>query len=322
MKFAFPVLLATTLLTPFAVFADPRVDAVLDQHVLPRFHALTDATAALANAEDCDVVAEWDAATEAWIAVSHLRFGPTEVDNRAFSLAFWPDPRGSTPSALTTLLSDDAPAIADVSIAGRGFYALEYLLFDDAFSDVDGRCDLIAGLAKDANATAQAIEADWIDHYADLLRTTGNDTYRDDTEALQQLYGAITGGLDFAVTKRLGVPMGTFERPRPRLAEMRRSGRSLDNVAVVLESLEEMTLLLAGGDSDGVIADQFAAARLALDNVGEIEGGADFSIVADTSGRFKVEVLQNRISEIRTYLSEELGPQIGVIEGFNADDGD
>ncbi|MCF2903660.1 imelysin family protein [Octadecabacter sp. CECT 8868] len=322
MKIAYPVLLATTLLTPLAVAADPRVEAVLDQHILPRYHALTDATAALANADGCDVVAEWEAATEAWIAVSHLRFGPSEVDNRAFSLAFWPDPRGSTPTALMTLLSDDAPAIADASVAGRGFYALEYLLFDDAFSDVDGRCDLIAGLAQDAHATAYAIEADWVDHYADLLRTTGNDTYRNDTEALQQLYGAITGGLDFAVTKRLGVPMGTFERPRPRLAEMRRSGRSLDNVAVVLESLEEMAHLLSGGDPDDAIALKFYAALTAWDSVAELEGGADFSIVADPLGRFKVEVLQNRISEIRTYLSEDLGPKIGVIEGFNADDGD
>ena len=99
MRFVLPFLLA-----PALAVADQRIDVAIDDHILPGYAALSEATEALANAQSCDVEAEWRAATEAWVAVSHLRFGPAEADNRAFSLAFWPDPRGATPRGLLQLL--------------------------------------------------------------------------------------------------------------------------------------------------------------------------------------------------------------------------
>ncbi len=39
----------------------------------------------------------YHAAFDAWIKTSHLRFGPSEVNDRAFALAFWPDSRGQYP---------------------------------------------------------------------------------------------------------------------------------------------------------------------------------------------------------------------------------
>ncbi|HBR37591.1 MAG TPA: peptidase M75, partial [Sulfitobacter pontiacus] len=52
-------------------------------------------------------------AFDAWIAVSHLRFGPSETDNRAFALAFWPDSRGATPKTLAGLITDADPVGRD-----------------------------------------------------------------------------------------------------------------------------------------------------------------------------------------------------------------
>lgn len=317
MKFALALILA-----PVVVAADARVDAALDDHILPRFAALTDATAALAAADTCNVADEWNAAAAAWIAVSHLQFGPTEADNRAFALAFWPDPRSATPKALVNLLGDNAPDITNASIAGRGFYAMEFLLFDPAFAGVRGRCDLIASLAVDADTTARAIEADWRNRYAALMRDTGNDTYRNDIESLQELYKSVTTGLDFTSSMRLGRPLGTFDRPRPARAEMRRSERSLDNIAVSLGSLAELARLLSSDDPDTAIGLQFDDALAALDGLTGIEGSRDLSLVASPANRFKVEVLQQRVTEIRVFLGENLGPQLGVIEGFNSLDGD
>jgi predicted lipoprotein len=310
------------ILAPVVVTADSRVDAVLDDHILPRFAALSAATGALAAAQTCDMVDEWNPAVAAWIAVSHLRFGPSEAENRAFALAFWPDPRGSTPKALVDLLADDAPVIADASVAGRGIYAMEFLLFDPAFANANGRCDLVAALASDAHTTAQAIEEDWQDRYAELMRDTGNDTYRDDIEALQELYKSLTTGLDFTTSMRLGRPLGTFDRPRPLRAEMRRSAQSLNNIAVSLESLEKLAYLLSDGELDDAIDIKFDAASAAWDGVASLEGSGDLGVVTVPSSRFKVEALQQRITEIRVFLGENLGPELGVIEGFNSLDGD
>ena len=310
------------IFAPVVVAADLRVREVLDDHILPRFAVLSAATSALADAQNCDIVDKWNTAAAAWIAVSHLRFGPSEAENRAFALAFWPDPRGSTPKSLVELLADDAPIIADASVAGRGFYAMEFLLFDPAFLEANGRCDLIAALASDAHTTVQEIEKDWQNRYVTLMRDTGNDTYRDDTEALQELYKALTTGLDFTTSMRLGRPLGTFDRPRPLRAEMRRSGQSLNNIAVSLESLEELAFLLLGDEPVDAMGIKFNEAMLAWDSVASLEDSDDLSVVTVNTSRLKVETLQQRIFEIRVFLSENLGPKLGVIEGFNSLDGD
>lgn len=310
------------ILAPVFVAADSRVREVLDDHILPRFAALSVATSALADAQNCDIMDKWNTAAAAWIAVSHLRFGPSEAENRAFALAFWPDPRGSTPKSLVDLLADDDPVIVDASVAGRGFYAMEFLLFDLAFSEANGRCDLVAALARDAHTTVQEIEKDWQNRYAELMRNTGNDTYRNDTEALQELYKSLTSGLDFTASMRLGRPLGTFDRPRPLRAEMRRSAQSLNNIAVSLRSLEELAFILSADEPDAAIGIKFNEAMSAWNSVESLEGSDDLSVVTVHTSRLKVETLQQRIFDIRVFLSENLGPELGVIEGFNSLDGD
>lgn len=309
---------------PFTVSADPRVEAVLEEHILPGFAALSEATGALAAAQTCDVVDEWSAAVTAWVSVSHLRFGPSEADNRAFALAFWPDPRAATPKALASILAQYNPIIADESVAGRGFYAMEFLLFDPAFANADGRCALIAALAEDADATARAIEEDWQTRYADLMRDTGNDTYRTDEEALQELYKALSAGLQFNADARLSRPLGTFDRPRATRAEMRRSARSAVNVMSSMAALDQLAGLLAGDNT--ALAEKmhalFARVRDQSDVILETEGGADFSLVDRPADRLKVEALLTNVTAIRALIAAELGPDLGVIEGFNSLDGD
>jgi hypothetical protein len=311
-------------LLPLSAMADDRVDAALDQHILPAFAHLTDSTAALAASDDCAPVAAWAQASDAWQAVSHLRFGPTEVNNRGFALAYWPDPRGATPKALNTLLGENAPAVADASVAGRGVYAMEFLLFDPAYPADDARCALVQALAADANDTATAIAQDWNDRYAALLRDPTNATYQSDTEALQELYKSLQTGLEFTSDTRIGRPLGTFDRPRATRAEMRRSGRSLNNVVVSLTSLQQLARALASEDADltSQIDAAFDKALARADEIAQIDGGADFSLVDDPQNRLKLEVLQQNIDSIRDLLAMKLGPQLGVSAGFNSLDGD
>ena len=310
---------------PSLVMADPRVDAALDDHILPAFETLSSATEALAEAQSCAVEPQWHAATAAWIAASHLRFGPSEVDSRAFALAFWPDPRGNTRKTVARLLTQDTPDLSTASVAGRGFYALEYLLFDAEFQDSPNRCALIEVLTSDVQSTVQDIQSDWQERYADLLRNAGgNDTYQNPTEALQELYKVLLGGLQFDTDMRLGRPLGTFDRPRPNRAEMRRSERSLENVSVSLRSLESLAVILSAQTPEVqtklVAAFQRAQARAA--ELSHREGANDFSLVSDVSSRLKVEILQQDIAQIHLLATQELGPALGVGAGFNALDGD
>ena len=316
MKYAIALCLAPT----FAA-ANPLVDTAVADHIMPRLDALVATTGDLVDA-GCDAQAAWDGAAQAWIAVSHLRFGPTEVDNRAFALAFWPDPRGTTPKTLHGWLADGTLDVSDASIAGRGFYAMEFLAFDEAFWEYEGTCDLMAVLADDIHANAVAIQTDWADTYAGLITEAGNDIYRTETESLQELYKAVSTGLEFTVAQRLGRPLGTFDRPRPTRAEMRRAGRSLDNIAVSLDSLADLALILADAELDAEITELTDSAHEQIARLAELDGGADLSLVDRPADRFKVEALQQTLTDLRILLAEQLGPQLGVVEGFNSLDGD
>jgi predicted lipoprotein len=316
--------------------SDP-IDSALDTHILPRMEELSLTSQRLADvaAQDCaptsaDLRAAYGRAFDAWIAVSHLRFGPTETDNRAFAMAYWPDSKGFTPKALSALLRTSDPAIqtaegfANVSIAARGFYAMEFLLYDPDLSVAgapDYHCQLVQRVAQDIASTAETIHQDWNDTYATLLRAPGPDgRYRTEQEAKQELYKSLLTGLQLTADMRLGRPLGSFERPRPKRAEARRSGRSLRHVELALTSMRDLAATLATDHPD-------IAARILQDFDQALERARTlddpvFAGVASPTERFKVESLQQLVQEVRTRIETELAPTLGVSAGFNSLDGD
>lgn len=313
------------------------IDDIVDAHILPRFQTLTNTTAHLAATaqNDCAVTSQslqtaYTQAFDAWIDASHLRFGPSEVEDRAFALAFWPDSRGATPRALTALLRDQDPVIASpidyaaVSIAARGFYAMEFLIYDDALGDMgnaDDHCTLVQTIASDIAATSAAISEDWQADYAARLRSPDvSGTYRTGEEVLQKLFKALTTGLQFTSETRLGRPLGTFDRPRPTRAEAWRSGRSTRHVERSLAALSDLALRLSSDDPElsERLETSFERAATLLAELDD----PTFAGVADPKTRFKVEVIQQSIDSIRALVRNELGPSLGVAAGFNSLDGD
>lgn len=315
----------------------PVLKAVVEGHVLPRYEALSRASAALKETagQECApesgrLRAAYHAAFDAWVGVSHLRFGPSEVGDRAFALAFWPDTKGFTPKALSQMISRGDGAVRDpaafqqVSIAGRGFYALEFLLFDARIAgmgDAGYRCALVQAVAADIDRNAGAILSDWRSGYgARLMHPGAAGPYRSEEEAVQELYKALMVGLEFTQDTRLGRPLGTFERPRPRRAEAYRSGRSLRHVVLSLEATRELARLLAR-DAGGLAETLDAAFAASLALAAQMDDPV-FAGVVDVQGRLEVEILQQSIGSIREIAKTELGPRLGVSAGFNALDGD
>ena len=322
--------------------ADGRTDlirSVVDQHILPGVAHLTVSSADLANAaqNSCDphdpaLRRAYGGAFDAWIAVSHLSFGPFETDNRGFALAFWPDTRSKTPKALSTLIRNvdpvafDPVAYRDVSVAARGFYALEFLMYDSGFSGAapeSYRCQLLRMITADLSATSAAILTDWQQLYRPLMLSAGaadNRSYQTADEAVQELFKALMTGLQFTTQARLGRPMGTFERPRARRAEARRSGRSLRHVQLSIAALDDLADLLA--KQTPILAKTLSKRFQRAANLARDLDDPVFANVALPQGRIRVEVLQQSIEIIALLCREELGPALGVVTGFNAMDGD
>lgn len=313
------------------------VAGVVSEHILPRFASLREETAALDAAAQADCAprsaplrAAYHRAFDAWIGVSHLRFGPSEEDHRAFALAFWPDPRAKTPKILRRILSDElkleeaAASFEEVSIAARGFYALELMLYDPAFAPAKGesaevaagRCLLVRLIAHDIARNGAAIDADWQGYQHRLMAPGPDGVYRSDDEAVQELFKALLAGLEFTAHARLDRPLGSFERPRPLRAEARRSQRSRRNLRLSLEALRELAGLLS--PDPALLEPVFASA---LQDVAKVRE-PDFAGIGAVQGRFRLEVVRQNVGLLHDLARVELGPLLGVGEGFNALDGD
>ncbi|WP_297771807.1 imelysin family protein [uncultured Roseovarius sp.] len=307
--------------------------SAIDDHILPGYQRFAQATAALDAAAETECTAPalrpaYHAAFDAWIDVAHLRFGPVEDEGRALAIAFWPDPRGITARSLTGLIADDDPVVKDpaafatVSVAARGLMALDRLLFDDDLSSYNAGsypCHLIQAIADDLARMAREIHTAWQDGHAALLRNAGepdNTTYLAPQEAKRALLTALLSGLEFNTDQRLGRPLGTFERPRPRQAEAYRSDRPLRNVTLSLEALRDLATHLAGTPSRTLDAIDDALSEAKRLDDPRLAG------VSEPQSRIRIESLQSRIREARETAAQEIGTALGVAAGFNAADGD
>ncbi|UWQ78263.1 imelysin family protein [Leisingera sp. S132] len=329
-----------TLALTLALAAAPAAasdlsSSITDQLIVPAFKELAEDAAVLADTAQADCTPQsetlrsaYGAAFDAWITASHYRFGPTETDSRAFALAFWPDSRSKTPKALANLIRreddgiTDPAAFASYSIAARGFYALEYLLYDPELStagSADYRCALTRAISADIAATAQAIAADWAGPYATEMHAPAA-RYRSEDEITQELLKALTTGLQVLDDMRLGRPLGTYDKPRPNRAETRRSGRSLRHVLLSLNAMEPLALALAQDDA-GLKADLAQGFGKVRSRAEALEDPV-FAGVADPAARIRIEALRQQVKDLRAIVSERLGPSLGVAAGFNALDGD
>ena len=196
---------AGALLAATSANGSPVAD-IVEGHVQQGFTRLAVASGDLRAVarEECDPESErlrraYHSAFDAWIAVSHLRFGPSETENRAFALAFWPDSRGRTPRALGRMIDGEDRAgrspekFREVSVAARGFFALEFLLFDSA-TRAKGtsayRCALLRTQTVDVERIAEEILGDWQSIHAVLVGQPSGDGAPDwgEEELLRKLF--------------------------------------------------------------------------------------------------------------------------------------
>ncbi len=302
-------------------------DAVEGQ-VLPGYTAFAAATSELSRMAEADCAPEtlrgpYMAAFDAWMGVSHLRLGPVEEDGRALAIAFWPDPKGAGQRAVTALVAADGPplddpaAFAEFSVAGRGLFALERLLYGDVTGPRS--CDAIRAVADDLARMAQETERGWTGGFAEALETAGeagNTQFLSAVEARQALFTQLISGLEFTADTRLGRPLGTFDKPRPERAEAHASGRSMRNVRLSLAALEAFATALVPDSLQTQAA--FARARRLADGLDD----AALSRVADPQVWLKVQILQQAVDAAKDAAMAELGPALDVGVGFNAGDGD
>ena len=311
-------------------FAD--VETVLDRHILPGTAAFAAAAQALDDTavDFCQpeaLTGPWNAAMDAWMAISHLRLGPGE--QAALTIGFWPDDRGAGRRTLARMIADQDPMgvhadeFAQVSVVARGLYAMETMLYDPEFNTYQPdsyACTLVSVMANDIATQARDLDRAWREDFGPVLRSAGepgNAVYLSPKEAQHALFTQLYAGVEFVAEQRLARPMGTPDRPRPQSAETWRSGRSLRNVTLSLDALHQLATTLAGREIDAVDS-AFATAAYFADGI--VDPG--FQDIADPQARLRLESLMGEVRTINTVLLAEIGESMGLAPGFNAGDGD
>lgn len=315
------LLLALLLVTPAA--ADTA--AVVKDHARPGYAAFDLAVSELADVQSCDPAAlqpGFQTAYDAWLAVEHLHLGPAEEDGRSLAILYWPDPKGMGLKAQTALLTADPATLsvdtmAQQSVAARGLAGLERLLYPAEALPGDP-CPLIRATIDDLARQAEILANDW-GPYGDQLLTAGqagNDRFLKPEEATQALFTQLATGLEFVADRRIGRPLGSFDKPRPDLAEGRASGRAQANITLSLQALRGLTVAL-NPESPKTLAAFDRAIKLAQDlRDPNLDG------IADPQGWLKLQIVQQAVQATRDAAIAEVGPALGVELGFNAQDGD
>ncbi|MGR3781978.1 MAG: imelysin family protein [Albimonas sp.] len=312
-------------------------ETALETQVLPGHKRFASATAALAEAaQGCArpavLRAAYHRAFDDWMAISHLRFGPAEAEGRALAIEFWPDPRGFVRRAVDGLLEAEDPAVDDpdafreVSVAARGLMAIERLVFDADRPDVTRGypCRLLGAIAADLARTAEALHVDWRDSHAPDMRRAAKGEgaiYRSVEEPPRAFYTALMGGARMTVEKRLGEPLGTYQRAWPRKAEAWRSARSLRNVELSLQALQALAECFA----PALDAEALKSQRAGWERAVQLARRAPSPLheaVEDPGRRFAIESVQSAAETARERFEHLAGPAVGVSPGFNALDGD
>lgn len=336
MRFTLAVCLVFLTTAATADTVDEVLPRVVDDHATPAVEGFAAAAMGLEAmaAQEClpeAVQPAYHAAFDAWMAVQHLNMGPIERDGRLLAIAFWPDKKGLIPRTLSGFIAEEDPVIADAegfahaSIAVRGFFALDYLLYDPAFSNYAAgsyTCHLVQAISHDINRMAGEIAMEWTGEggFAETLKRAGEATqvqYFTPHESVQALYTMLTASLAFSRDQRIKRPIGSFERPRPKRAEAWRSVRSQRNLMLAFEADLDLARKLAPGEIPQVEAG--FADLIALTKALEEPSFAD---VSDPMQRFKLEIIGQRIDIVLGHIANEIGAPMGVSAGFNAGDGD
>lgn len=313
------------------------LNEVVDQYIVPSFVDLNLATQDLASTAQGDCVSSSAAlrkayhnAYDAWLGVAHLQIGPLEDSEFAFALSFWPDPRGKTAKALRRLIAEEDPIVtspdyAKVSVAARGFLALERMLFDDTLDgDAKYKCLLTRAIATDISRTSQALRDAWIDTYSAMFKSAGDDghsVFPKREDAFRKLYTSVMTSLGFDAEARVGRPLGKIDRPRPKRAEAWRSSRPLRNLQLSIAGQRTFASILTKAGQDDTTRQVDTAFRRVLDHIDQIENP-----VLDATGGpnawLKMDILKQDIVAIQVTIDGSLGRDLGLFVGFNSRDGD
>ena len=165
--------------------------------------------------------------------------------------------------------------------------------------------------------------------HALIAAGAASDEYADDAEAARDVMRVLSESFEAVIAQKLEAPLGkSLEKAKPKRAEGWRSGRSMRNIVLNIESMRALVvtpggfadLVAAHGESE--LADDlrhgFADAASKAGAVAQPLTDA----VSDEGERAKVLDLRASLRALRSQVTGPLSRATGLFVGFNSQDGD
>lgn len=356
MRFPKSLVLWLGTLSPTLIHAATHQEAAMqvfirgaDQHVQAGYTALAGELQAFQQAatQSCTQAVpdltmlrtHWQRSMALWKQVQPVHQGPIAAGNVAWQLQFWPDRKDLVGQRLRHLVSAtaDADAIARGGVAAQGLPALEYLLYDvqsplvqpssaSAGSVMPDGCAALLAVSAHIQPVAARLAQDW---------TSQRPLQGDTTAVAHRLLGDVLTALEVLHDRRLGAPLGMMGTPAN--AQLGESWRSDQAVVQMAETLRGVSAVLLGPDGrqgirpwlDGMGQAALGERLKAL--LDETRGlaqespaglGAALTHGAQGDAFRQLQRLYVRLDQLRELLSGHIAPALGVVRGFNSNDGD
>ena len=311
-------------------FAHSGINEAIYENILPGYESFAEKTsklhaAARKSCEGIEVKEAFHHSFDTWLSIHHIQFGPVEKNNLLFSLYFWPDPKDRTQKSLRKLSTERDEIVNNpvefrsVSVAAKGLMSIERLLYDKTFLPTSYKCKLIRAITFELQKNASKLRLEWFVLANNIYNSRYEEiSYFESSEDVKRaIFSSIITGLEFNEKHRLGRPLGTFERPRPKRAETRRSNRSIKNISLSLISIESLFVSFTDNDFSKV-GEAFKTSIIESKALKE----GDFKQLSDPQVRFKLEKFKGSIMSLSDLIVDDVGRKLKIRTGFNAFDGD
>lgn len=292
-----------------------------------------------------DVRKAWRQAQSTWQPLEMLQIGPIIERRTQRQINAWP----TRPRLIEPLLNSDealdAAALEMQGAAGKGFPAMEYLLFEPGKSAShteqsfkDRRCKVLNAFAAHIKSEADALSGAWREPdggFARQLAEAGKHPqagqFASADQAMSDIANLLIAGLDAVKVRKLAKPLEkSVDDAALERIESWRSNASLDHIR---DNLRGFELAFFGAGMDGIGLDDYLAgiSRPVLPRlVREDLQTAQKALAAIkpplqdavTHQRDRVEALYKAVVQLQRRMEDNIADALKVDLGFNANDGD
>lgn len=289
---------------------------------------------------------KWLSTMGAWQKIQWVQFGPVTHNNAGWSIQFWPDKKNLLARKMTQYGKNTqeiaAESIAGASVVIQGISAMELLLFDgdfaaqNAWMDFKKQCQLQLAVARHLQQTTQKLAMAWEEGgYAEQWLTHNNELEEQGqlVEAEGEIFDALLGQMERVKMDKLGGPLGYKNRNKVAngyFSESWRSQSSLNNIRANIDAFAQALndpdyydlskKLIDAGHTD--LANQLLELTVTVQNSADSLTQPLSQMVNSEEGKIEVDKLYQQVGDLNSLLKNQVAPALGIVLGFNSNDGD